>query len=249
MHRAVARGQKLKSGVRSVGAGACVCLRGGGGLAAFNGISFRLNLPIFTKFRCGSLIGRNSFLSVISPYFDFVLILTCRVSGWRRQRQQFNSDNDSDIISDEQRATRPKRGHLRLVACRKRCIQEVGLRKEVPRDDTAAQGVRYPVLLPCLPSAPSIPSTPPPSPPISAISPHRQNRNEIAQEVYPDGRRKKQPKGGGTGDHERFISSLKETRKLRTKLKSSTKTSSDPFRKRIRISCEKECHIALFLVH
>ena len=165
MHRAVARGQKLKSGVRSVGAGACVCLRGGGGLAAFNGISFRLNLPIFTKFRCGSLIGRNSFLSVISPYFDFVLILTCRVSGWRRQRQQFNSDNDSDIISDEQRATRPKRGHLRLVACRKRCIQEVGLRKEVPRDDTAAQGVRYPVLLPCLPSAPSIPSTPPPLPP------------------------------------------------------------------------------------
>ena len=134
-------------------------------MAAFNGISFRLNLPIFTKFRCGSLIGRNSFLSVISPYFDFVLILTCRVSGWRRQRQQFNSDNDSDIISDEQRATRPKRGHLRLVACRKRCIQEVGLRKEVPRDDTAAQGVRYPVLLPCLPSAPSIPSTPPPPPP------------------------------------------------------------------------------------
>ena len=129
-------------------------------MAAFNGISFRLNLPIFTKFRCGSLIGRNSFLSVISPYFDFVLILTCRVSGWRRQRQQFNSDNDSDIISDEQRATRPKRGHLRLVACRKRCIQEVGLRKEVPRDDTAAQGVRYPVLLPCLLSVPSMPLTP-----------------------------------------------------------------------------------------
>ena len=42
-------------------------------LAAFYGISFRLNLPKYTKFRCGSLARRNSVLSAISPYLRFLL--------------------------------------------------------------------------------------------------------------------------------------------------------------------------------
>ena len=51
-------------------------------MAAFYGISFRLNLAKYKKFRCGSLIGRISVLRVISPYFGFVLF-EIAVGSWR----------------------------------------------------------------------------------------------------------------------------------------------------------------------
>jgi hypothetical protein len=102
------------------------------GLAAFYGISFRLHLPKFIKFRCGSLLGRDSVRSTIPPYilyFGFILFLIFNLLS---QRLAMTIATMTAVISAT--ATRPERDHSRLETrpVTSKCLEK--------REDTAAQG-------------------------------------------------------------------------------------------------------------
>jgi hypothetical protein len=57
-------------------------------LAAFYGISFRLRLPKFTKFRCGSLVGQNSNLFRLCTPSDLLSQQLATTTRQQRRRKR-----------------------------------------------------------------------------------------------------------------------------------------------------------------